>query len=213
MRFASTLFVVVLLNSCSPKESISENGSVQNLLHDIEPYVGDSMVNVVIEIPAGTNQKWELNKETGQLEWQRLSKDSLRIIDYLPYPANYGFIPQTLLSEETGGDGDPVDVFILGPVTERGTILSAKVIAMISMMDQNENDNKVIAVNVNDPVFKIENYEMLLHQYPGVIEILKLWLMNYKHSPEVEIIDVKDENEAFRYIERAYQDYLRKPVG
>lgn len=104
--------VLLLFSAC--KDTNNSHTDAINYLHDISAFTADSLIQVVIEIPAGTNQKWEVNKETGHIEWDQLTPDSMRIIDYLAYPANYGFVPQTLLSKESGGDGDPVDVFVLG---------------------------------------------------------------------------------------------------
>jgi inorganic pyrophosphatase len=181
-----------------------------NFLHDIAPFTTDSLVHVVIEIPAGTNQKWELNKVTGRLEWERITADSLRIIDYLAYPANYGFVPQTLLPEATGGDGDPVDVFVLGPSIDRESIITARIIGMIHMLDDNESDAKLLAVDANNPGFNVHSYEMLLNKYPGVVDIIKLWLLHYKGTGKVEILSVYEESDAIRYIETAHIDYMYK---
>jgi inorganic pyrophosphatase len=118
----------ILLYACDNSGRVENTVIIApNYLHDIAPFTSDSLVNVVIEIPAGTNQKWELNKATGQIEWEQVSPDSFRvIIDYLPYPANYGFVPQTLLPETSGGDGDPVDVFVLGSVSNVGMLFGAE---------------------------------------------------------------------------------------
>ncbi|MBX2927423.1 MAG: inorganic diphosphatase [Saprospiraceae bacterium] len=124
MKVLVTVCVVILFCSCGNTGRINITAiNKPNYLHDISTFTPDSLVNVVIEIPAGTNQKWEVNKVSGQIEWEQIAPDSFRVIDYLAYPANYGFVPQTLLSEASGGDGDPLDVFVLGPAISRGTIV------------------------------------------------------------------------------------------
>src|SRR5210317_1159823 len=67
-----------------------------NYLKDIEPINSDGTVNVVIEIPTGTNEKWEVSKKTGDIEWE-FKKGKPRIVKFLGYPTNYGMIPRTLL--------------------------------------------------------------------------------------------------------------------
>jgi inorganic pyrophosphatase len=199
-----------LLYACGNSGSV-ENADIvaPNYLHDIAPFTSDSLVHVVIEIPAGTNQKWELNKVTGRVEWERITADSLRIIDYLPYPANYGFVPQTLLPEASGGDGDPVDVFILGPSIDREEIVKARIIGMIHMLDDGELDSKLLAVDVNNPHgFNVKTYEMLLNEYPGALEIIKMWLLNYKGTDRVKILSVNDEKDAIHTIKTAHIDYI-----
>jgi inorganic pyrophosphatase len=69
-----------------------------------------------IEIPAGTKQKWEFNDETGEIE-KDYKDEKERIIQFLPYPGNYGFIPETL-----AGDGDPIDVIDLDESEQRGAL-------------------------------------------------------------------------------------------
>ena len=62
-------------------------------------------VNVVVEIPAGTNAKWEVDKTDGALRWE-FRDGKPRVVDFLGYPGNYGMIPRTLLPKEEGGDGE-----------------------------------------------------------------------------------------------------------
>ena len=108
----------------------------------------DSGVNALIEIPAGTLEKWEYNKKTGEIELE-LINDKPRIINYLGYPANYGMIPKTLLSKENGGDGDPIDVIVLGPPESKGSIVKCKIIGVLYLIDNSEQDYKLIAISEN----------------------------------------------------------------
>ena len=209
MKALFTLCVLILLHACGNSDR-DENTVINahNYLHDIAPFTSDSLVNVVIEIPAGTNQKWEVNKETGQIEWEQVTPDSFRVIDYLPYPANYGFVPQTLLPEASGGDGDPVDVFVLGSSIAREKIVKVRIVGIIHMLDDNEYDSKLLAVNTDEPGFDVNSFEMLNNNYPGVIDIIKLWLLHYKGPGSVEILSVNDEKDAVRYLKTAYNDYI-----
>jgi inorganic pyrophosphatase len=180
-----------------------------NLLNDIEAFNTDSSVNMVVEIPAGTNQKWEVNKETGQPEWERINSDSLRIINYLPYPANYGFVPQTLLPKETGGDGDPVDVFVLGESMERSSVVKVRIIGMIEMYDTGEEDFKLVAVPFENPAISVNSINQLQHRYPGALQILKTWLANYKGEDKINITSINNAPQAIQYLKKAHQLYLQ----
>ncbi|MCO5252727.1 MAG: inorganic diphosphatase [Candidatus Kapabacteria bacterium] len=182
----------------------------QNLLYDIAPFTSDSLVNVVIEIPAGTNQKWEVNKVSGQLEWEQLAPDSFRVINYLPYPANYGFVPQTLLPEASGGDGDPVDVFVLGEHIERGTVVPCRIIGYIEMIDSGEQDNKFIAIQVPSQWNKVHSFQDLNQHYPGVLDILRIWLTNYKGVGKMEILSEYDGQPALDSIYKANRDFYKQ---
>lgn len=202
--------LTLLLISCHlERNSGTSSEQPKHLLHEYEAFTGDSLVNVVIEIPAGTNEKWEINKTTGQLEWQQITADSSRVVDYLSYPASYGFVPQTLLSKETGGDGDPVDVFVLGASQKRSSIVPVKIIGIIHMLDNQEADSKLIAVPAQASVLKVESFTQLEAEYPGIIEILQLWLSHYKGTNQVEMQSVLGEVEALAYLKKAHLDYLK----
>ena len=211
MKSLFTVCVVILLNACD-NSGRNENTVIyaHNYLHDIAPFTSDSLVNVVIEIPAGTSQKWKVNKVTGRIEWEQVTPDSFRLIDYLPYPANYGFVPQTLLPEASGGDGDPVDVFVLGSSIDREKIVKVRIVGIIHMLDDNESDSKLLAVSTDMPGFAVNSYEILNNNYPGVVDIIKLWLLHYKGPGSVEILSVNDEKDAIRYLKTAYNDYIEQ---
>src|SRR3954469_18588784 len=104
--------------------------------HDVE--LGDHLPElfpVVVEVPKGSKNKYELDKPTGLIRVDRVLFSSVQ------YPANYGFIPRTYCE-----DHDPLDVLILGqePVTPL-TLLMAKPIGVMKMVDQGEADDKIIA--------------------------------------------------------------------
>ncbi len=210
MKTLSTAFVLILLNACGNQGRVDNTvNNTSNFLHDIDPFTSDSLVNVVIEIPAGTRKKWEVNKVTGQIEWVQLTPDSFRIINYLPYPANYGFVPQTLLPKASGGDGDPVDVFILGTSIARENIVQVRIVGIIHMLDDNESDSKLLAVSTKEQGFDVNSYKALNKKYPGIIDIIKLWLQHYKGTGKVEILSVNDEKDAIRYLKTAINDYFK----
>ena len=146
---------------------------------DCRPISADGHVNAIIEVPAGTSQKWELNKLSGEIE-QEFIDDKARVINYIGYPGNYGMIPQTLLPKEKGGDGDPLDILVLGPPEDRGSIVKCKVIGVLFLLDQGAQDDKLIAISDNSPLFHINEIADLTTNYIGVSEIIKLWFTNYK---------------------------------
>lgn len=116
-----------------------------NIWHDIDPQrVGVDEFTAFIEIGKGNKNKYELDKATGLIKFDRLLSTSM------VYPANYGFIPRTL-----GGDGDPLDVLVLSsePFIP-GILVDCKPIGMIVMVDDGEMDEKIIAVAKDDPFFK-----------------------------------------------------------
>jgi len=111
-----------------------------NLLHDIKPGSRDVM-NVIVEIPKFSKNKYEIDKETGIIALDRVMHSSQ------DYPFDYGFVPQTLC-----GDGDALDVvlFTTYPLMP-GILVKARPVAIMEMIDGGEEDNKIVAVPVDDP--------------------------------------------------------------
>lgn len=115
-----------------------------NIWHDIDPQcISATSFTAVVEIPAGSKNKYELDKRTGLLRLDRVLYTSTH------YPANYGFIPRTFAD-----DGDPLDVLVLSQVRlDPMVLVQCYPIGVIRMMDQDEVDDKIIAVPVDDPNF------------------------------------------------------------
>lgn len=168
----------------TPDSSIVEHLTTEcfaeaNLLTDYEPINNNGDINAIIEIPSGTLDKWELNKTTGKVEWEHVNGVP-RVVNYIGYPGNYGMIPRTLLSKENGGDGDPLDVIVLGPPAERGSVVKAKLIGVLYLVDRGEQDDKLIAVSSNSPLYSVNDIDELNQKYNGISDILQLWFTNYK---------------------------------
>jgi len=104
---------------------------------------GPGLVNVVVEIPAGTNAKWQVAEDGSSVEWESMNGEP-RVVAYLAYPASYGMIPGTFVPRESGGDGDPLDAILLGPALERGTVAVARPIGVLFLSDDGERDDKVL---------------------------------------------------------------------
>lgn len=137
-------------------------------------------LHCVIEIPGGTNKKIEFNAETKAFEIdQRNGTD--RIIPFLPYPANYGFIPSTLSDRSSGGDGDALDILFISEALPTGTIVEAIPIGMLKLLDQGESDYKIICVP-SDPKKRIidaTTYTQFLEKYSKAKDIIESWFLYY----------------------------------
>jgi inorganic pyrophosphatase len=145
----------------------------------------EGLIHFVVEIPAGTNDKWEVDKSTGGLHWEQ--KDGRpRVVQYLAYPGNYGMIPSTSLPYERGGDGDPLDVLLLGPAVERGSVVFARPIGVLRLLDNGERDDKIIAVQAEGPLSDVHDLASLDAKYHGVRTIIETWFANYKGPGRIE---------------------------
>jgi inorganic pyrophosphatase len=141
----------------------------------------DGTVRAIVEIPAGTSAKWEVSKDDPKAVYWELKNDKPRVINYMAYPANYGSIPGTALPKELGGDGDPLDVIVLGQAVPRGEVVNVRVIGLLKMLDGGEQDDKLIAVLAKDsPLAHIESITQLDSEFPGVTQIVDIWFANYK---------------------------------
>jgi len=177
-----------------------------DFFHGFEAMDADSYVHVVVEIPAGSNDKWEVSKETGHLEWE-IRQDTFRVVPYLPYPANYGMIPRTFLPQEEGGDNDPLDVFLLGPAHNRGDVVKGRLVGVIKTLDKGEQDDKLIAVDPESWFHAVHSLEDLQVQFPGALEILVTWLQNYKGEGIMEIQYAGDGAEAMKLLKKSMRSY------
>ncbi|MDA9783056.1 inorganic diphosphatase [Vicingaceae bacterium] len=165
-----TVSLSLHLLGCAEKEQVetSRKTSTQEL-----------WVKMLVEIPAGTIEKYELNKSSGILQMDSVDGKP-RLIDYLGYPANYGMIPNTILPKSEGGDGDPLDIIAIGPPAARGSIIDCKVVGVLKLKDRGEQDDKLIAILRNSSLQHIKSILELQKKYPGISEIIETWFTNYK---------------------------------
>jgi inorganic pyrophosphatase len=179
----------------------------KNFLKDYEPINFDGTINAVIEIPAGTSAKWEVDKADGSLKWE-FKKGKPRIVKYLGYPGNYGMIPQTLLSEKLGGDGDPLDVLVLGESVPRGSVVKAKLVGILKLLDGGEQDDKLLAVILGTPFSEINNIQELNKKFRGASKIIEIWFSNYKGQGKVESKGIAGVEEAKKVLSMAIKAYM-----
>ena len=133
--------------------------------------VGDGApdeVNAVIEISRGQTNKYEYDK---QLNVFRLDRN---LYSPVHYPGDYGFIPSTL-----GDDGDPLDVLVLVDAPSfTGCLMTVRPIGMLEMVDQGRQDEKILAVGTNNPIYEgVRDYSEL---YPHLLREIEHFFSVYK---------------------------------
>ena len=155
--------------------------------HDVSPGTEQPRdFQALIEIPLGSNVKYELDKPTGLLRVDRIIHSAVF------YPANYGFIPQTYAE-----DNDPLDVLVLcqEPVQPLA-LIKARAIGVMTMIDSGAVDDKIIAVATNDPEFAnyIEARDLPSHR----LLVLKRFFQDYKQleGKAVEVDEIRPAGEA-----------------
>ena len=196
--------ILALLCCASACRGLSSGGA--SYLDGYPAFASAGVVHVVVEIPAGTNDKWEVEKASGSLHWEH--EDGVpRVVQYLAYPANYGMIPRTSLPREIGGDGDPLDVVLLGPRVERGAVVRARPIGVLRLVDDGERDDKILAVPLSGPLADAVDLEALDARYGGVRRILELWFTHYKGPSRVTSSGFGDAADAVALVREAGGHY------
>jgi len=157
------------------------------------------VVNAIIEIPQGSRCKYEIDKRSGLLKLDRV------IFSSFYYPINYGFIPQSY-----GGDKDPLDILVITSLPVQPlTLMEAKVIGVMQMIDGGEPDDKIIAVAANDPgVNHYNNIEELPRHF---FDELRHFFEEYKklENKTVLVEDFGDKATALAIIEEAIRFYQK----
>lgn len=197
MKRILPLFLVIVLG-CTDVPS-PEDTSMTNLEELVaSPRAG--ILNAVIEIPAGTVEKRQYDIDTNTFPID-LRNGQPRLIRFLPYPANYGFIPSTRMNKEEGGDGDALDVFVLCGAVPSGTVLEVEPIGIIELLDAGERDDKLVALPVDPALRTVEADD--IHELPEAARnILVTWLLNYDPEDGAELIAVKGKADALATVER-----------
>lgn len=155
------------------------------------------VVNVVVEIPKGSQNKYEYDKAMGVFKLDRV------LFSPLHYPGDYGFIPQTL--EE---DGDPADALILVNFpTYPGMVIEARPIGVLPMIDNGEPDHKILCVPSSDVRF--QSYDNIEDIEKPILDEIGHFFQVYKQleGKTVKLGDWKDVNEAHRIIIAAQKRY------
>lgn len=172
-----------------------------NIWHDISPKrINKTDFCAVIEITKGGKTKYELDKETGILQLDRVLYTSTH------YPANYGFIPRTLAD-----DGDPLDVLVLcsEPVVPL-TLVRCFPIGVISMIDNGHRDEKIIAIPFGDPTYK--DHKNIDELPRHIFDEMRHFFSVYKslEGKETAVDEVQGRDAALAIINEALQNYKEK---
>ncbi len=155
------------------------------------------VVNAIIEIPQGSRCKYEIDKQTGMLKLDRV------IFSSFHYPINYGLIPQTY-----GGDKDPLDILVITSLpVEPLTLMEAKVIGVMQMIDGGDPDDKIIAVASTDP--GVNHYNNIEELPKHFFDELRNFFEEYKKLEKKTVIveDFGDKAKALVIIEESIEFY------
>lgn len=172
-----------------------------NLLHDITAGKNvPDILNVIIEIPKGSKNKYEIDKETGLIMLDRAMHTSQ------DYPFDYGFMPQSHWE-----DGDPLDVVVLTtyPLAP-GILVKVRPVGIVNMIDDGESDAKIIAVPVKDPRF--DHVQDLQDVNTHTVKEIEHFFLTYKQLQKkvVTIDSIGNKEEAHIAILKSQTLYTEK---
>ncbi len=166
--------------------------------HDVVPGLNlPSEFTAVIEIPSYSSVKYELDKSTGMLKLDRILYSAVH------YPANYGFIPQTLAE-----DDDPLDVLVLcQEAVSPLTLVRARAIGLMTMIDSGKKDHKILAVALDDPEFN--GFHEAGELPPHRLQTIRRFFQDYKtlEGKQVEVDDLQPADFAKPVIVSALDRY------
>lgn len=171
---------------------------MSNIWHDIAAKrIKPEDFVCVVEISKGSKIKYELDKETGYIMLDRILYTSTQ------YPANYGFIPKTY-----GEDEDPLDVLLLCTESlEPLTLVRAYPIGVITMIDNDRCDDKIIAIPFSDPTYN--QYQDISELPSHIFEEMKHFFQVYKNleNKNTAVNEVSGREKALEIIRKARADY------
>lgn len=172
-----------------------------NIWHDINPErINPKDFISVIEITKGGKNKYELDKETGLLRLDRVLYTATH------YPANYGFIPRTYAD-----DNDPLDVLVLCQENvDPMTLVECYPIGVITMIDSEQHDEKIIAVAKKDPFLNVykDIKDLPNHISAEIMHFFEVYKQLEEKQTVVEKVLGKEEAE--KIIQKAIQNYKDK---
>ena len=177
---------------------------MNNIWHDISPdrIKPDDFI-CVIEISKGSKKKYELDKETGFIILDRILYTSTH------YPADYGFIPLTYAD-----DNDPLDVLLLcSEILEPLTLVRAYPIGVITMIDNDSRDEKIIAIPFNDPNYNEykDISDLPKHIFDEMCHFFEVYKkLENKHTAVNEVMGRKEALEIIGYALENYKKTFKK---
>lgn len=186
-RYTFLLFSLALLASCQTDYAA------------LPTYNGKKQLQAVIEVPAGSSTKLHYNRQTKAFEAEQQAGQD-RIIPFLPYPANFGFIPST----ETNAQKKPLEVIVLAGSVASGTVMEVIPLGVLQLETAGELDHKIIAVPArpSERSINASDYNSFTADYPAAKAILQQWFVHHNPTAKSKFVGWRNEQFAEQEIQR-----------
>jgi inorganic pyrophosphatase len=187
LRYTLLLLQLVLLASC------------QTDYTSLPTYNTKKQLQAVIEVPAGSATKLHYNRQTKTFEAeQQAGKD--RVVNFLPYPANFGFIPST----ETNAQAKPLEIIVITGSVEAGTVMEVIPVGLLQLETNGELDHKIVAVPArpSERTVNASDFNSFTADYPAVKAILQQWFVYHNPTAKSKFVGWRNEQFAEQEIQR-----------
>lgn len=166
---------------------------------NLPTYTGNRQLQAVIEVPAGNNLQLKYDKKKQEfIEDKDAGED--RVVEFLPFPGNYGFIPST----EVDKNGRGLNILVLTERAETGTVMEVVPVGVLQLETNGDLEPLVIAVPARPSDRTVEATSMaeLTKNYPAVKEIIRLWFVHQNPALNTKFVAWRDERFADQEIQR-----------
>ena len=189
----SSFFSLLLLYGC--QASIDYNG--------LTAVAASGNLQAVIEVPAGASSDIVYNKKTGEFE-QVLQGDGPQVINFLPYPGNYGFVPGLQTNGENGGAKGPFKILVVGHRLETGTVLEVIPLGILLLREDGIATPQIIAVPADEgrQTLKARNFLDFLIQHDAAKRMIEDWFAYHRGWGRVEVDGWEDDQYVWKEVNK-----------
>lgn len=166
--------------------------------NELSPF-GENGVNAVIEMPAGTNKVFRFDPNLGKIV-PLMQGDRQKTIDFLPFPANFGFIPGTQQANFEENKKQALRIMVLGPNLKTGTVRETRLIGILHIRESGIEKDFLIAVPLHSEGAQILDFRDFLLNHDAVKQMLEEWIVYHQGLPDTQILGWDDESAALQLL-------------
>jgi inorganic pyrophosphatase len=157
-------------------------------------YSNTGQLQAVISVPAGSNHQMRYDPESKSFVPAKQAGDD-QVVDFLPYPGNYGFIPSTLIEDPENGEGHAVNILVIAESVPTGTVMEVVPLGTLLLDKKGVVDYTVVAVPAkpSEQIISATDYATFSQKYPAAKDIVQKWLAQHNPQQRARVMGWKDE--------------------